>query len=254
MAMKPGLVSITFRGLTPQQIINGAVDAGVEGIEWGGDVHVPHGELATAREVAERTRDAGLAVSSYGSYYRFNESDVQFSHVLATAVALGAPVIRVWAGRQGSADADAAEWSRIIEASRRVGDEAADAGIRVGFEFHGGTLTDTNESAVRLLKAIDHPNVGTFWQPPNGKPVEYALEGLDAVLPWLQYLHCFHWRGPQRERRPLSEGADRWMEYLDHASRAIGGPEPRWVLLEFVQDDSLESLSRDAAELRRLLG
>ena len=114
MAMKPGLVSITFRGLTPQQIINGAVDAGVEGIEWGGDVHVPHGELATAREVAERTRDAGLAVSSYGSYYRFNESDVQFSHVLATAVALGAPVIRVWAGRQGSADADAAEWPRII--------------------------------------------------------------------------------------------------------------------------------------------
>lgn len=72
--------------------------AGLQGIEWGGDVHVPHGNLEVAREVAARTREAGLEIPSYGSYYRVGRDEsaqVSFARVLDTAVVLQTPLIRV---------------------------------------------------------------------------------------------------------------------------------------------------------------
>ena len=53
--LKTGLVSITFREKSPEEIVGLVVEAGLDGIEWGGDVHVPHGDLAKAREVRANT-------------------------------------------------------------------------------------------------------------------------------------------------------------------------------------------------------
>ena len=36
-----GLVSVSFRGLSPEEIIRIAKDAGLSRIEWGSDVHAP---------------------------------------------------------------------------------------------------------------------------------------------------------------------------------------------------------------------
>ena len=69
----PGLVSISFRNLCPEEIIDITKESGLLGIEWGGDLHVPHGDVPVAAEVGSKTREAGLEVSSYGSYYRFAE-------------------------------------------------------------------------------------------------------------------------------------------------------------------------------------
>ena len=106
MHLLPGLVSISFRDRTPTELIAASVRAGLQGIEWGGDIHVPHGNLNVAREVAARTREAGLQVAAYGSYYRVGRDETRqeaFAQILDTAVALQAPLIRVWAGEQGSA-------------------------------------------------------------------------------------------------------------------------------------------------------
>ena len=107
--IRGGLVSITFRKLSPRAIIDLVTRANLIGIEWGGDVHVPHGEIRVTRDVAQMTRDAGLLVASYGSYYRVGVSEADglaFARVLESAIALGAPTLRVWAGNRGSADAD----------------------------------------------------------------------------------------------------------------------------------------------------
>ncbi|MHC4505194.1 MAG: sugar phosphate isomerase/epimerase family protein, partial [Planctomycetota bacterium] len=107
--IRSGLTSITFRKLSPEEIVRLTAEAGLDGIEWGGDVHVPPGEVDTARRVASMTSEAGLAVSSYGSYYRVGHDEPGlFAPVLETAIALGAPIIRVWAGRVASREADEA--------------------------------------------------------------------------------------------------------------------------------------------------
>ncbi len=62
-----GLTSITFRGMAPREIIDLAGKAGLEGIEWGSDVHVPPGDIPLAKAIAAMCAEAGIRVTSYGS-------------------------------------------------------------------------------------------------------------------------------------------------------------------------------------------
>ena len=43
-------------------IIEAVKAAGLDGIEWGGDVHVPHGDVETAKRVAKLMEEAGLEI------------------------------------------------------------------------------------------------------------------------------------------------------------------------------------------------
>lgn len=248
--LRSGLVSVTFRNLPPREIVRLAAQAGLEAVEWGGDVHVPHGDLARAREVRTMTADAGVTISSYGSYYHVGESPVEeFLPVLRTAQALGSPVIRVWAGKRGSAEADAGYRRCVIDACRAMSDIAADNGIDLCFEFHGHSLTDTAESARRLLEEIGRDNVKTYWQPPVGLTPEECLTGLEAVLPWVTNVHAYHW-GSRYERMTLAEGAAEWSRYLKKISST---GRSHFILLEFVRDDDPAVFLREAATLKELL-
>lgn len=246
----PGLVSITFRKLSPQQIVDLVVQAGLDAIEWGGDVHAPHGDTATAREIAQMTADAGLAMPTYGSYYRVNHpQDVAFEDVLASAVALGTPEIRVWAGKVGSAVADAAYWDGVVADSRHIADLAAGEGIGIAYEFHGNTLTDSAASARRLLEAVERPTLRSLWQPPKGSTVEENRAGIDAIAPWLSHIHTFSWRIEEGQtiRLPLVDYALQWKEYLARIDALDG---KRYALLEFVRNDDPAQFLADAATLR----
>jgi 3-dehydroshikimate dehydratase len=143
-----GLVSVTFRSLSPQEIVALVAKAGLRGIEWGGDIHVPHGNVQRAKEVYHITSDAGLEIAAYGSYYRVGceeKEGILFERVLDTAIALKAPVIRVWAGDRGSREADEEWWAKVIDETYRIGALTKESGITISFEYHGNTLTDTGD-------------------------------------------------------------------------------------------------------------
>jgi hydroxypyruvate isomerase len=243
--IRAGLVSVTFRQLDPAAVVDIAMRAGLAGIEWGADVHVPDEEAAY--RVAALTSAAGLRVACYGSYLRLGQAEGDPRAVVTVAAALGAPLIRVWAGRLPSADASPAHWAAVVAAAREVATLAADAGIDVAFEYHRNTLTDTRASALRLLESVDRPNVGTLWQPEPTRSVDENLGDLASVLPWLRNVHVFSWT-PARERLPLVAQEPAWERYL---SLAAGD---RFALLEFVAGDDPERLVADAATLHGLLG
>jgi 3-dehydroshikimate dehydratase len=246
-----GLVSITFRKLSPREIIDLVAQAGLVGVEWGGDVHVPHGDLRQARLVRRMTQEAGLRIAAYGSYYRVGvEGTGPFEPILDTAVELGAPLIRVWAGDRPSAGAGAPFRARVVRETRRAADMAAGVGIAIAYEFHPRTLTDTGESARRLLEDVAHDDVGSYWQPPPGASVADNLAGLDAVLPWLRNVHVFTWHGTTGERMPLADGETGWMRAL---RKVASTGRDHFALVEFVRDDAEEPFLKDAATLRRWL-
>ena len=248
---RSGLVSVTFRKLSPPEIIDLVVQAGLDGLEWGGDVHVPHGDLAQAAEVRAMTVDAGLTVAAYGSYYRVGHSETgPFEAILETALALGAPRIRVWPGNRGSEAADADYWAQVVADSRRIADLAAEAAITIVYEFHANTLTDTNDSARKLLETVAHPNVKTYWQPPRYSKPDYNLRGIEMVAPWLDGLHLFTWHTEIGERLPLADGADHWAQYLASVATL---ERDMFALLEFVVDDDPVQFLQDAATLKEWL-
>ncbi len=248
-AVQAGLTSVTFRKLPPAKIIVLAVDSGLEGIEWGGDVHIPPSDTATAQRIGAQTREAGLETPSYGSYYRLGvSSKEEGDRVLESAVELGASVVRVWAGNIGSAEASAELRSAMIEDALSLAERADSRGVRIACEWHGGTLTDTLESAMNLLEAIDHPTFGTYWQPRNGQPVESRLSDLEIISPHLMGLHVFQW-GVGGERQPLSAGEDIWPPCLDQVAKAC--LNPLFAHLEFVAKDDPQQMREDAATLQR---
>ena len=245
--IRPGIASVTFRKHSVEQIVDYAYRAGLAAVEWGGDVHVPAGNIDAAGEARVLTKSAGLDVASYGSYYRVGCGG-DFGAVAETAKALGAPMIRVWAGDRGSDKADAAWWETVVDDTRRIADIAGLAGSRLGFEFHGNTLTDTAQSAQHLLERIDGTRVSTYWQTPLTLTPEACMNSLEQVSPWLSNLHVFHYEDGGRSA--LERGADQWRRYLAHAT-ALGGD--RYALLEFVEGDEPDNLMRDAGALNALL-
>ena len=246
--LQAGLVSITFRQLATERIVALAQEAGLASIEWGGDVHVPAKDERHARATGRKTREAGLRVSAYGSYYRLGaeeEEDAPFDDVLATALALDAPQIRVWAGRAGPDATDPAERERLLERASEICAKAAAEGVGITFEYHRNTLTETSAMALLLLRRVGCAKV--CWQPRNGWLPQENLVALEAVAPWVGNVHCFHWWPGARERQPLQAGEAHWRQYL---KRLAALPGARDVSLEFVRDDEPRQFLRDAATLR----
>lgn len=251
--IRPGLCSVTFRDLDVGTVVSHAAAAGLECIEWAGDTHVPSGDVAAAEQARALTEQAGLDVASYGSYLRFIGSDKEVhaegEAVLASARALGAPRIRVWAGRTGSADASAEDRSLTVGRIQEFADRAAAHGIDVGLEFHGGTLTDEIGSTLQLLEEVDRRRVLSYWQPHQGMPTDQALETLHRALPATSTIHVFSW-WPRHERLALSGRSDLWEQVF--ALLAAEGSD-RDALLEFIPEDDPALLHREADTLRALI-
>jgi 3-dehydroshikimate dehydratase len=249
----PGLVSVTFRHLSIQEVVSLATESGLESIEWGGDIHVPHGDLAKAKTARQLCDNGGLTVSAYGSYYRAGASPqnaVDFASIVETARVLGTDSIRIWAGHLGSDVAPPGFREAVLADIRRVCQLAADGGCSVSLEFHGGTLTDSAEAARRLIAEATATNLSTYWQPPVGMPMDGCVTSLQTVLPYTKNLHVFHWWPDHHHRLPLADGVERWREYLKIAANPA---KPRHASLEFVRGDDPNQLKDDARMLLNLL-
>jgi sugar phosphate isomerase/epimerase len=234
--IRPGLCSVTFRGMSVDEVIGLAGGAGLEGIEWGADVHVPPGDVAEAERVRRRCADAGLACPSYGTYLRVGRADdTDIAPIVDTAVALGATTVRVWATREATVD----QLAVVVDAGAR-------AGLTISTEFHPGTRTETAAGARELLDAVG--GLTTYWQPVPGADVEHSLSEWRAVASRVTHLHVFWWLA-DGVRRPLVEGGALWPRVLAEADDG----SDRWAHLEFVPDDDPSALSLEASVLRRWL-
>lgn len=240
-----GLVSISFRGYTPEEIVAYAVRAGLSAIEWGGDVHVPHGDVGVARRVRALSEDAGLCMPEYGSYYKIGESDrALFSDALHSADALGVRKIRIWGGDRPSDRYTSDAYAEAVAEARALVREAR--GFTLVLECHPNCLTDEYHTARRFLTDVGEDGLRMLWQPNQHRPLDYNLDAIRALLPYIEGVHTFSW---EREMRyPLLHHRDAWREYV----ALLGRDMP--YMLEFMHDDRIESLCEAADALRAILG
>lgn len=241
--IKSGLVSVTFRKLSREKIITLVKSAGLQGIEWGGDIHVPHGDIDCAKDTRKMTEDAGLAVTSYGSYYRVgHEEPLPFDAVLETAVYLGAPIVRVWAGKQNAEESNATYWQRVIEDTRSIASLTSRVGKKIAFEYHNNTLTNTLASTLKLIKTVNHPGVTTYWQIPANTTFQENIHALNELLPWLSYIHV-NTSHLNLDNDPEDTAWQKYIEVVRQTGRM------HYALIEFVRDDNPEHFMKTAAHL-----
>ena len=241
-----GLVSISFRKHSPEQILAAVKSAELDAVEWGGDVHAPHGDLTEAKKIKELSDAYGIKIAEYGSYYAIGKSEPElFDKVLASAKALGASVIRVWAGQGKPSDTySREEYEAAVADAKRICDMAKN--ITVALECHPNTLTDEYHTAKQFLSDVAKENLKMFWQPNQHRPLEYNLDAIRALLPYIVSVHVFSWR--RKEKFPLDVLESDWKQYINLlSSKNIN------YMLEFMHDDNIETLRETAKTLNSWL-
>lgn len=254
MTVRAGLCSISMRALSPDEIVECAVGAGLTGVEWGGDAHIPPGATAIAERVARRCADAGLECVSYGSYLRAGTTTAaEIDPVLDAAQALGAPNVRIWCQHGVTPDASERDRDRVVEGVAEITAQAATRGLTTSLEFHVDTLTHTAASALQILDAVDHPTLFTYWQPDWTLSRDALVAEFAAVRGRISHVHACTWRSYEH-RLPLADGAPMWQDVLRSVDAPGAWARPRYVFIEHVVDDAPDQLTRDAATLRSWLG
>lgn len=241
-----GLVSITFRKLDYKEIVDLCVKTGIESIEWGGDVHVPHGDLEHAKEVYDYTTKNGIVCYSYGSYFKAGiENAFTFNQVLETAKVLHTKIVRVWPGNKGPQVATEEFKEKIAADLRQMCIEAKEYDMIVALEYHRGSLTETLESTLDLFKRVDCDNLRTYWQPNPAFSYEEHFREIEALKDLIVNVHTFYW--DVNHHYEFDRGLFAWKEYMKHFA---GKDVP--YMLEHVKDEKVEQFIEDAAALKTL--
>lgn len=238
-----GMTSVTFRNKSIEEVIEITKQSPLTAIEWGGDAHVP--DVNAAKRAAQLTKNAGLKIASYGSYYRVGKDSIQrFDEVLDVAKMLGAPIVRIWCGDIPSEDTPKERFLEYVRDIKEVAKRAAKDGIIIASEYHNGTYNDSPESALRLIESIGMANYRTYWQTLSFD--ERDVESLTKLLPYVETIHVFAWNRRGR-RYSLRKHADKWRSIIELSRDSNVN-----YIMEFVKGDSDRRFLKDAETLADL--
>ena len=239
---KKGIASISFRNHTPEEILLASKKAGLDCVEWGSDFHAPYNDLESLKKLVTLQDELGIYCSSYGTYFKIGVSNIEeLKEYISAAKILGTDTIRVFCGNKRCDRYPKKEKAFIISECKRVAEIAQKSNVTVCLERHNNSYTETIEGALELMETINSPNFLMYWQPNQFVPVEENIKYAKMIAQYVKNIHVFNWS--YDDRCSLSEGVDTWVEYLEYFEN------DKILLLEFMPDDSLDSLEKEVVSL-----
>lgn len=242
-----GVVSVSFRDRTPEEVLKAAKGAGLDCVEWGSDVHAPCRDYERLCEIFGLQEKYGLICSSYGTYFRLGETPMEeLNDYINAAKRLGTDVLRLWCGTKSRADMTDAECEALLSACRQAAARAEEQGVVLCMECHRKTFTENPDDTVWLMQAVDSRHFRMYWQPFQWQNVEQNIENAKKIAPYAGYIHVFNWKGS--EKLPLGDAIAEWRSYIGAFST------PCTFLLEFMPNGGVEELSVEASALKTIVG
>ena len=186
--MKIGFTSTSFRQIkSVEKIVDIAVSSGAQIIEWGGDIHVK--SVSDAQRVKKLCGEAGIEISSYGSYYRIGDCNKnERSRICEIAAAMGCGSIRVWLGRADSEKTDEETYKKLVEDGRALCAEAEKYGLKICPECHDNTFNNNTDAFLKIYNDIGCDNFGTYFQSRYRKKA-YDLDRIERTMPYIESVH-----------------------------------------------------------------
>ncbi len=129
--------------------------------------YFPTTERAFLNDLKLRAHREGVLLSGTAIRSEFTHPDADkrrqdVAHAqewLAHSVVLGAPTMRVFAGRVHPGQSEEEAFANAVACLRECAPEAERQGVRIALENHGG-LTATAQGTLRILNAVGSPAVG----------------------------------------------------------------------------------------------
>lgn len=241
---KLGLCSVTFRKKTAEEVVDLAGKAGIRFIEWGGDVHVK--SLDDAKKVKALCDEAGIMISSYGSYFNcavYDES--KWIDTCEIARKMGAASIRVWLGKKDSEKTSKTEYKILLENTERMCDIASEYGLLICPECHGKTYNNNTDAILRFREDLKKNNFRTYFQSRYFR-MEYDLDRINRTYDFTENVHVSY-RDLKREQ--FFRKKDK--SYLDTLLKRFREKEfSGIVMVEFVSGNSEKQFFEDINKLK----
>ena len=241
-----GLVSVSFRGESPERILQEMVSANLKYIEWGSDVHASCEDVERLQEIVKLQEQYGITCCSYGTYFRLCVMPIEeLPKYINAAKILGTTILRLWAGDKSPWLWTEEEKAFLFDQSRKAAQMAEQAGVTICLECHRNTFTETKEASMELMKAVNSPAFCMYWQPHATNTQQQNVEYIRHLHDYVMNIHAFYWQGSAKYT--LADGIEEWRAYL----REFSGDHK--VLLEFMPDGRIESLQYEASVLREII-
>lgn len=243
--LKTGVASVTFRNKCIEEIIEICKKENVNYIEWGSDVHVKsHEDALKAKKLCD---EAGITICSYGSYYKvgYGNQD-EWKALCENAHAMGAKSIRVWLGNKSSQKVSDKEYSQILEDCKSICDTANKYQLIVSPECHDNTLNDNTDVIIKFIAELDRCNFKTYFQSRYFR-MNYDIDRIDRTFEHILNVHVSY---SDLKKEQLLRKKDK--NYIDTLikkliSKDFGGI----ILLEFTDNSSVKSFSKDIEKLKQ---
>ena len=264
---RPGHLKLSVAAYSYRQLLEGpkpkldmfgfvdlAADLGLDAVEPTSYWFPPDVDAAYLHRLRRHAFRLGLDISSTAIRNDFclppgPDRDKDLAHVRAwidRAALLTAPVIRVFGGTVPKGESEGDAVARVVEGLNAVLPYAAERGITLALENHGG-ITGTPEQLLRLVHAVDAPNFGVNLDTGNFRGDDpYAdVAQLAPYAVTVQLKTEVSPRGRPKEDADLA----RLVRILRDA-RYSG-----YVVLEYEADeDPLTAIPRHVKALRGLMG
>ncbi len=242
---KIGVASVTFRNKTIEEIVEICNKNQVRFIEWGADVHVK--TLEDAKKAKALCDDAGIVISSYGSYYSVGSNNkAEWRSLCENASVMGASSIRVWLGKKDSEKTSDKEYKLILEDCRILCDIAKEYNIIVSPECHDNTFNNNTDAILRFIKDLNRENFKTYFQSRYFR-MEYDLDRIDRTFDYILNMHVSY---SDLKREQMFRKKDK--NYLDTLLKKMISKDFKGiVILEFTEKSSEKAFAEDIKKLKK---
>ena len=246
MKYQLGLVSISFRSLSVDEIMDLCEKNNLKYIEWGSDVHAPCDDAERLSYLVAEQKRRGLICSSYGTYFRVGINPVEEIYgYIAAAKTLGTNIIRLWCNKGNYEDFTDEERAHTLSDAKKLAKIAEEEKVYICMECHNKTYTNCLKGARELMETVDSKHFGMYWQPNQFVSYETNLEYAKVIAPYVTQIHVFNWE--EKNRYPLKDAVATWQSYLS----CFGGEHA--LLLEHMPNNLPEELAAETDALRQIV-
>ena len=244
---KPGLVSVSFRNLSCEEILTLMKQTELHYVEWGSDVHAKPDDVDTLKAIASMQKDFDIKCSSYGTYFRIgvNKTEEIYDYINAAKI-LGTDILRLWCSDKSASLFSDEETNALFDECKKLAEIAQKENVILCMECHNNTFTDNAESALSLMKNVNSPNFRMYYQPNQYKTEDENIFYAKTIAPYTVNIHVFNWK--DKDKFPLKDAVDIWRKYLAFFD------DDKKLLLEFMPDGKPETLKTESDALKEIIG
>ncbi len=243
-SLKIGVASVTFRNKTVSQVVEIAKNAGVEFVEWGGDVHVK--TIEDAKLAKKLCDENNIKISSYGSYYRTGCSEKkEWEEVCRISSEMGASSIRIWLGKKDSENFTESEYEELLEEMKILCSKAEEYNLLVCPECHDNTFNNNTDAILKLKNDLNCDSFKTYFQSRYFK-FDYDIERIEKTFDFIENFHVSY-RDLKREQRFRKKDKN----YIDKLiKKFISMNYNGIVIVEFTKGSKEKNFIKDVRKLK----